>query len=193
MGGKTWPAGALLAARFEDFLAGARTFDLLFEPTERKSLAGYSTTLHTILVNELDTAISERSCRVVTLLAQAGVGKSRLIEEFARLAGDNAQVVRGRCLPYGRGITFWPLVEIVRGAAGIRDDDSPRDAYAKLARLAGPESDAAVARVASAVGLSDSTYPLNELFWGTRKIFELQAARSPLGGTRILYHGRVRR
>ena len=133
-----------------------------------------------ILVNELDTAISERSCRVVTLLAQAGVGKSRLIEEFARLAGDNAQVVRGRCLPYGRGITFWPLVEIIRGAAGIRDDDSPRDAYAKLARLAGPESDAAVARVASAVGLSDSTYPLNELFWGTRKIFELQAARSPL-------------
>ena len=53
-GGRTWPAGALLATRLEGFLAGKREFDLLFEPTERKSLAGYSTTLHTILVNELD-------------------------------------------------------------------------------------------------------------------------------------------
>jgi prolyl oligopeptidase len=52
--GKTWPAGALLATRLEDFLAGKRDFDELFEPTQRKSLAGYSSTLHTILVNELD-------------------------------------------------------------------------------------------------------------------------------------------
>jgi prolyl oligopeptidase len=54
VGGKTWPAGALLATRLEDFLAGKRDFDLLFEPAERKSLAGYSSTLHTIIVNELD-------------------------------------------------------------------------------------------------------------------------------------------
>ncbi len=52
--GRTWPAGALLATRFEDFLAGQRHFDLLFEPTERKSLSSYSTTLHTIILNELD-------------------------------------------------------------------------------------------------------------------------------------------
>ncbi len=52
--GKTWPAGALLATRLDDFIAGRRDFDLLFEPTERKSLAGYSTTLHAVLVDELD-------------------------------------------------------------------------------------------------------------------------------------------
>ncbi len=51
---KTWPAGALLATRLEDFLAGQREFELLFEPTERKSLVDYSTTLHAIIVNELD-------------------------------------------------------------------------------------------------------------------------------------------
>jgi prolyl oligopeptidase len=52
--GNTYPAGALLAADFEGFLKGQRRFDVLFEPTERKSLAGYSPTLNHVLVNELD-------------------------------------------------------------------------------------------------------------------------------------------
>src|SRR5204863_2302415 len=73
-----------------------------------------------VLTGELAAAVEERSCRLVTLLAQAGVGKSRLIEELSRIAGREAQVVRGRCLAYGRGITFWPLGEIVREAAHIR-------------------------------------------------------------------------
>ncbi len=54
VGGKTWPAGGLLAVPFEDFLAGKRSFDLLFEPTPRKSLAGYTTTKNAVLLNELD-------------------------------------------------------------------------------------------------------------------------------------------
>jgi prolyl oligopeptidase len=54
VGGRTYPAGALLAADFEGFLKGARRFDLLFEPTERTSFAGFSPTLGSILVNELD-------------------------------------------------------------------------------------------------------------------------------------------
>jgi prolyl oligopeptidase len=53
-GGRTYPAGALLASDFEGFLKGERRFDLLFEPTERKSLAGFSPTLGYVLVNELD-------------------------------------------------------------------------------------------------------------------------------------------
>jgi prolyl oligopeptidase len=53
-GGKTYPAGALLAADLEGFLRGERRLDVLFEPTDRKSLAGFSPTLNTILLNELD-------------------------------------------------------------------------------------------------------------------------------------------
>jgi prolyl oligopeptidase len=53
-GGKTWPAGALLATDFEAFLAGKRDFDVLFQPTARKSLAGFSPTLNHVLLNELD-------------------------------------------------------------------------------------------------------------------------------------------
>jgi prolyl oligopeptidase len=54
VGGRTYPAGALLAADFEGFLKGERTFDVLFEPTARKSLAGYSPTRNHVLLNELD-------------------------------------------------------------------------------------------------------------------------------------------
>ena len=54
IGGKTYPAGALLAIDFEGFLKGARRFDILFSPTERKSLAGFSPTRNAILLNELD-------------------------------------------------------------------------------------------------------------------------------------------
>ena len=58
VGGQTYPAGALLAAKLEDFLAGQRRFDVLFQPTERKSLASYSATRSAILVNELDNVRS---------------------------------------------------------------------------------------------------------------------------------------
>jgi class 3 adenylate cyclase/tetratricopeptide (TPR) repeat protein len=134
-----------------------------------------------LLTEELTASARESSCRLVTLIAQAGVGKSRLIEEFAEhTAQPGARVLRGRCLPYGRGITFWPLVEIVRDAAKIRDDDTPEEARAKLLQVAGPGGEDAVARVASAVGLGETDYPLDEVFWGTRKLLELQAARQPL-------------
>src|SRR6266571_8631672 len=133
-----------------------------------------------ILTDELAASARNGSCRLVTIIAQAGVGKSRLIEEFVHAAQPDARVLKGRCLPYGRGITFWPLVEIVRDAAAIRDDDTPDEARAKLLHVAGPGGEDAVARVASAVGLGETDYPLDEVFWGTRKLLEVQAARQPL-------------
>jgi class 3 adenylate cyclase/tetratricopeptide (TPR) repeat protein len=134
-----------------------------------------------LLSDELATATRDRGSRRITIVAQAGVGKSRLIEEFGRSAmASDARLLRGRCLPYGRGITFWPLVEIVRGAAAIDDEDSPDVALAKLAQAAGPEADDVVDRVASAVGLGGEDFSLDEIFWGTRKFFEHQASERPL-------------
>jgi predicted ATPase/class 3 adenylate cyclase len=132
------------------------------------------------LLGELDRATNEKTCRTVTVLAPAGVGKSRLIEELVRSAGAGTRVVRGRCLSYGRGITFWPLVEIIREAAGIRDEDSPGQALAKLSAVAGEGNEDVVARVASVVGLADHDFSLDEIFWGTRRLFELLAAAGPL-------------
>ena len=68
VGGKTWPAGALLAAKLEDFLAGKRDFDMLFKPSERISLGGYSATRNAILLNELDNVKS----RLYTLRYENG-------------------------------------------------------------------------------------------------------------------------
>ncbi|HUK45064.1 MAG TPA: adenylate/guanylate cyclase domain-containing protein [Gaiellaceae bacterium] len=127
----------------------------------------------------LESAVSGRSPRLVKVVADAGTGKSRLIEELmASTAEQGGLVVRGRCLPYGRGITFWPLVEIVAQAAGIAEDDGPQAAHAKLAAIAVDE--AVAARVSQAVGLSDSSFPLDELNWGVRKLFESLALDRPL-------------
>jgi predicted ATPase len=83
----------------------------------------------------LQEAKTRRVARLVTVVGDAGVGKSRLIKEFATRAGEAARVLRGRCLPYGDGITFWPFAEVVREAATIAADDTPDVAVAKLASL----------------------------------------------------------
>jgi class 3 adenylate cyclase len=63
---------------------------------------------------EFRRSVAGPECRLVTLLGEAGVGKSRLIEEFVRGLAGQAAVLRGRCLSYGDGITFWPLAEVFR-------------------------------------------------------------------------------
>ena len=82
-------------------------------------------------------ASEDRRLRLVTLVGDAGVGKSRLTREFLASIAEQSFMVRGRCLPYGKGITFWPLVEMVRRAADIEEDDTPERASAKLLGLAG--------------------------------------------------------
>jgi class 3 adenylate cyclase/tetratricopeptide (TPR) repeat protein len=75
----------------------------------------------------------ERVPQLVTIFGHAGVGKSRLLEEFGDAVGEG-RVVTGRCVPYGHGITYLPLVEVASQLAGIRDDDRAEIALAKLRR-----------------------------------------------------------
>ncbi|GIU95468.1 MAG: guanylate cyclase [Gaiellaceae bacterium] len=131
---------------------------------------------------ELGAALADarraRACRLVTVVGEAGVGKTRLIDEFLRTVESEATITRGRCLPYGDGITYWPLAEAVRSAAGIGERDSADAAREKLATLAG---DVEIAeRVGAAIGLSQASYPGEELAWGARRLFEALAARRPL-------------
>jgi class 3 adenylate cyclase/tetratricopeptide (TPR) repeat protein len=99
---------------------------------------------------------SERSCHLFTLLGAAGVGKSRLTAEFVGSLGD-VPVVRGRCLSYGEGITYWPLVEVVL-QLGRRPSD-PR----------------AVAAIASLLGESEEPATADEIAWAFRKLLEESA------------------
>ena len=123
---------------------------------------------------------------LLTVVGDAGVGKSRLVREFATSVSRAAHVVRGRCLPYGDGITFWPIAEIVRGVAEIASDDTVEVAIAKISLLVEDlgleEKDraAVVDRVTAAMGLARGQFPVAELFWGSRKLLEALAREQPL-------------
>jgi class 3 adenylate cyclase/tetratricopeptide (TPR) repeat protein len=65
------------------------------------------------LRDDFEHVVAQRSSYLFTLLGPAGVGKSRLVEEFIHESGDRARILRGRCLHYGEGITYWPLVEVL--------------------------------------------------------------------------------
>jgi class 3 adenylate cyclase/tetratricopeptide (TPR) repeat protein len=132
-----------------------------------------------LMTRAFEEAVERKSPRLVTILGDPGIGKSRLTEEFLRSVAPVAQVLPGRCLSYGEGITFWPLVGAVRAAAGIREEDSPAAASAKIAALVGG-GEGVAERIASAIGLSDAQFPIEELFWGVRKLFQRLAENKPL-------------
>jgi len=119
---------------------------------------------------------SGRGVHLVTVIGDAGLGKSRLVHEVMQRHAAQATILRGRCLPYGDGITFWPLVEMA--SAHIRAEDSAEEAQARLLALTGDAEVAA--RLASAIGLSTVAYPLQELNWAARRFLQSLAARQPV-------------
>ena len=100
-------------------------------------------------------AQAQSGCELVTVVGEAGVGKSRLVAEA--LATIEARVVRGRCLPYGEGITYWPVVEVLKQLAVLPSDPIAASAVHSLLR----ESD---------IGRSG-----DEIAWAFRKLLEEQA------------------
>ena len=133
-----------------------------------------------MLVSALDEAAASSSCRLVTIVGDAGVGKSRLTSEFLAASKPRALALSGRCLPYGEGITFWPVGEAVKGLAGVVNDDSATEVKSKLASLADPAGDGVTARLASALGLSVEPFPVEELFWAVRQLLTHLAAERPV-------------
>jgi class 3 adenylate cyclase len=102
-----------------------------------------------------DRALTQASCELVTVVGEAGVGKSRLVAEA--LDGIEARVVRGRCLPYGEGITYWPVVEVVKQLDAVPSDEE------------------AAAALRSLLGESDRPTSADEIAWAFRKLLEEQA------------------
>jgi class 3 adenylate cyclase/tetratricopeptide (TPR) repeat protein len=133
------------------------------------------------LVAAFDQARADRSCQLFTLLGAAGVGKSRLAREFLDSLGD-VEVLSGRCLPYGEGITYWPLAEALKEAAGLLETEMHADAQAKLAALVGGSEDADVIGRHAAVllGLAEGDASTEEGFWAVRKLLESRAQQRPL-------------
>jgi class 3 adenylate cyclase/tetratricopeptide (TPR) repeat protein len=107
-----------------------------------------------------DRAVSAARCELVTVVGEAGIGKSRLTAEA--VGPLSARVVRSRCPPYGEGITYWPAVEVLR-----QIDARPRD-------------DAAVAAIGSLLREHESPTTAEEIAWAFRRTLEAAAADGPL-------------
>jgi class 3 adenylate cyclase len=127
-------------------------------------------------------AVDDRAAGLFTLLGTAGVGKSRLVAEFIAGLDGEATTLRGHCLSYGEGITYWPIGEIVRSAAGIDEADGSEGARDKLRAVFGDERDGDLlaTRVGSAIGLSTEAAPQEEIFWAIRRLLERLARERAL-------------
>ena len=155
--GKSEPLTAYRLVAITGEEAYIRRFDAPLVGRERESR---------LLAGAWERVLSERACALFTILGPAGVGKSRLAQEF--LAEIDATVVSARCLSYGEGITYWPAVEIVKQLLGAEPPDDPAiDAL-----------------------LGQGQAATDEIAFGVRKLLEARAAapsadrppgRSPLG------------
>jgi tetratricopeptide (TPR) repeat protein len=111
------------------------------------------------------------------VLGEAGIGKTRLVHELAEAVAADATVLTGRCLPYGEGITFWPLRELVHQAG------AGQGAHHELEALLQTEADATqvAERLTAALHSSERlTFDAAETFWATRRLLESLARRRPL-------------
>jgi class 3 adenylate cyclase/tetratricopeptide (TPR) repeat protein len=135
-------------------------------------------TLHTLF----EEAVAQPCCSLVLVLGPAGIGKSRVVQEFVASVAEEVSVLRGRCISYGEGITFWPVVEVVREAAGLTGDDAPEEAREKLLVLFSErdEGERVYERLAGVLGLGGPEVPAQEIFWAVRRLFGALAAERPV-------------
>ncbi len=115
-------------------------------------------------------ALRDRSCQLFTLLGAAGVGKSRLAQEFLD-ALEDATVLHSRCLSYGEGITYWPVVGVLKQLLG----DEPRERLVEL----GTDEHAAET-ILGVLGEAEAVGSTDEIAWAVRKLLEAAAAERPL-------------
>jgi serine/threonine protein kinase/tetratricopeptide (TPR) repeat protein len=147
LAGGSDPVPAFRLERIDPNAPGlARRFDIPFVGRERELR---------LLREAWGRAVEERGCHLFTVLGEAGVGKSRLVAELLNDVGGAGCVLRGRCLPYGEGITFWPVTEAL---APLGDVVRPVIDRLRGGGVAAPE----------------------ELFLAVRRLLESLAAKRPV-------------
>ena len=145
-----------------------------------------------VLVAALDRVRAERSPQLVTLVGVPGIGKSRLVYELSQVVENEPELTswrQGRSLPYGEGVSFWALGEIVKAQTGILETDSREDAQQRLsasvtASLSGDDADWVARRLGPLVG-AESEHEVRgdhraEAFAAWRRFFEAIAEERPL-------------
>ena len=145
-----------------------------------------------LLEGLFERTLADRTVRLVTVVGEPGVGKSRYVSELATSVDDRPELVtwrQGRCLPYGDGITFWALGEIVKAQAGILESDPPAEVTGKLRAALDslipdpPEREWLRARLAPLLGVAGPDAvkaERDELFAAWRRFVEAMASDHPL-------------
>ncbi len=142
-------------------VAAFRLLRVLEDPGRRHDTRFVGRTRELALVRDAwEQAQHTRSCVLVTVIGDAGVGKSRLVAES--LISVEATIVRGRCLPYGEGITYWPVVEILKQLDVL------------------PQDEVAASAIRSLLGESETPTSAEEIAWAVRKTLEHAAATRPV-------------
>ena len=135
-----------------------------------------------LLTRAFDEVVAAGSPHLVTVVGEPGLGKTRIVAELRAHVGERATWRQGRCLPYGEGITFWALGEIVKAHAGILESDTAERVRAKLEAVlpGGPEREWLRQRLLPLLGI-EATSPAerDELFTAWRRFLELIAAERP--------------
>jgi class 3 adenylate cyclase len=134
-----------------------------------------------LLAGAFERAATDRACQLYTVLGVAGAGKSRLVEEFLVAAAGDATVLRGRCLPYGEGITWYPMTEALKGALGLSDFADEATIHAAIHAAVGAEEHAASieGNLARLLTAGEGGSP-EETFWAIRRLLELLGRGRPL-------------
>ena len=147
--------------------------------TVRAPLVGREAELE-LLENTYARTVRDGRATLFTIYGDPGVGKSRLAREF--IDGlEGATVLSGRCLPYGEGVTYWPLAEMVKASAGISDDDPLDEAFQKLRACC--EDEAVADLLGLAVGVLEAVEgerAQQEIAWAAREWSEQLAQAQPL-------------
>jgi class 3 adenylate cyclase len=128
------------------------------------------------------TCVDQPRSGFVLVVGEPGVGKSRLVDVFAAGIAAVASVYMGRCLSYGVAITYWPLSEVIRQAARVREVSSREEARARLERtVASVEHGPRIATLlARAIGLEDGVASTEEIRWAAGRFVEAIARLGPL-------------
>ncbi len=169
--------------------AARRRFGVDLDPTPQTPLIGRDDDL-ALLRSTFARTLRDSSTQLVTVTGEPGVGKTRLLAEFRRWVDDQPELVfwrQGRSLPYGEGITYWALGEMVKAHAGILESDTLEEAAAKLAvAVAEASEDAAErdwlnVRLGPLVGAAGAAAgERDESFTAWRRFVEGVAAQRPL-------------
>jgi len=181
--------GIALAGKREPVQAW-RVLSVAAEPGAPRGIEGLSAPLTgrdeemALLRQAAGRTITERKAILCTLVGVPGVGKSRLVRELTnRLEADGTRVLRGRCLPYGDGITYWPLAEMCRNLADLTPSLNQAEALSRLEAVA--QSRPVAERLAFAIGVT-STSPVDgsgvdkEIAWAFRRLLEVIGVDQPL-------------